>query len=163
MTEENEDARTARLRRELREAFEARAHFYRLTLEALDARLGPAEAEAVLAAVCERRGREVSEAFRGIDGAVAVGDAFLAASPDEGRLYPAAVERQRGRIVLAVGACPLKSAWLSAGLAPERVEALCRVAGAFDKGLFEGCGRKFRNETWMEGREGCCRIVLEDA
>lgn len=156
-----EDA-TARLRRELREAFEARAHFYRLTLDALEARLGAAEAEAALAAICEQRGREVAPAFAGARGAVAVGEAFLAASPDRGRLYPATVRREEGRIAFAVAACPLKSAWLAAGLGPARVAALCRAAGAFDKGLFEGCGLRFRNETWEEGREGCCRIVLED-
>jgi hypothetical protein len=41
------------------------------------------------------------------------------------------------------------------------VARLCRIAGAFDKGLFEAAGVGFDNSTWSEERGGgCCRITL---
>jgi hypothetical protein len=154
----NED----RLRRELKESFANRAHLYRLMLDELEARLPAAEAEAALAAACHRRGEEVAVAFDGIKGqAVAVGEAFLAASPDGGALYPTDVARGQDWISFAVRACPLKQAWMAAGLGPERVAQLCRIAGAFDRGLFEAAGVAFSNQTWEPGGgDGCCRITL---
>jgi hypothetical protein len=151
-----------RLRAELEESFRNRAHLYRLLLEELAAELGPEAAERVLARAVERRGREAGAAFAGLGGARAVGEAFLAASPDGGRMYPTDVERHPDGITIKVRRCPLKDAWTGAGLPPARVAALCRLAGAFDKGLFEAAGVRFANETWREGGTGCCRIELRD-
>ena len=39
---------------------------------------------------------------------------------------------------------------------------LCRIAGAFDKGLFEEAGVSFHNVTWQPGEAGCCLIELRD-
>ena len=46
---------------------------------------------------------------------------------------------------------------------PRSKARLCRIAGAFDRGLFEATGVRFSNATWTEGAEGCCRIDLADA
>jgi hypothetical protein len=154
-----------RLRRELADSFMNRAHLYRLMLEELEARMPAAEAEALLSAVCRRRGQEVAAgAFAGFgpDDARALGEAFLSASPDGGRLYPTEVTRMEGGIAFRVLSCPLKSAWQAAGLPAERIAALCRIAGTFDRGLFEATGVRFANETWTAG-EGCCRISLRNA
>jgi hypothetical protein len=153
-----------RLRRELVESFRNRAHLYRLMLDEMEVRLGPAEAERILASACHRRGEEVARAaFSGFgpNDARAIGEAFLAASPDGGSLYPTEVTRNAHGIAFRVLACPLKSAWQDANLPPERVAQLCRVAGAFDRGLFEATGVRFENETW-NGGEGCCLIRLSD-
>lgn len=153
----------ATLRRELAEAFANRAHLYRLALDELTAELGAERAEAVLARIVERRGREVAAVlFAGLaPDPVAVGRRFLAASPDGGALYPHRVEERDGAFAVAVDRCPLKEAWLGAGLPPERVATLCRIAGAFDRGLFEAAGLVCDNETWRPGSgEGCCRIDL---
>lgn len=53
-------------------------------------------------------------------------------------------------------ACPLKEAWQEAGLAPEEMATLCRIAGAVDRGLFEAAGFRLENRTWTPGAEGCC-------
>ncbi len=151
-----------RLRAELEESFRNRAHLYRLLLEEFAAELGPEAAERVLARAVERRGRKVGAALAGLGGALAVGVAFLAASPDGGRLYPTDVERRPDGIAIKVRRCPLKDAWTGAGLPPATTAALCRLAGAFDKGLFEAAGVRFANETWREGAAGCCRIELRD-
>lgn len=157
MTEEE------RLRRELEEAFANRAHLYRLLLEELGAELGEPAAERLLARVIERRGREVGAALAHLPDARAVGEAFLAASPDGGRMYPTDVERLADGIRFSVRRCPLLDAWRANSLATCTIARLCRLAGAFDKGLFEAAGCRFTNSTWEEGRSGCCRIELRDA
>ena len=91
----------------------------------------------------ERRGAEVASAlFKDVPpDPVAIGDCFLAVSPDEGRMYPHDAERTADRMTIRVSRCPLKDAWVDGGLPPRRIAALCRIAGAFDRGLFEAAGR----------------------
>jgi hypothetical protein len=155
------------LRRELADSFHNRAHLYRLLLDSLERRMTPDAAEAVLSEVCHARGREVAAAAFarfGPGDAPALGEAFLAASPDGGRLYPTEVERRPEGISFRVLACPLKAAWQSAGLPAERIAVLCRIAGTFDRGLFEATGVRFANRTWRPADgEGCCHIHLDNA
>jgi hypothetical protein len=151
------------LRRELAEAFAARAHLYRLILDVLGERHGAAEAEAVLTEVCRRRGAEVAALlFKGVPPEPeAVARRFLSVSPDGGALYPHDAEVTGDSFTIAVSSCPLKQAWSGAGLSAERVAQLCRIAGAFDRGLFEAAGVGFDTSTWTEARGGgCCRITL---
>jgi hypothetical protein len=153
----------ARLRRELEEAFANRAHLYRLLLDELGAELGAEAAERLLARVLERRGREVAAGLfaatpRG--DARAVAERFLATSPDEGRLYPHTLEQEGDVVTVQVHRCPLQDTWRASGLDGERIAVLCRLAGAFDRGLFEAAGVAFAAETWRPGRAGCCRIRL---
>ncbi len=158
----NED----QLRRELEDAFRGRAHVYRVIYDELLAEFGAAKAEAILARAIEKRGREIAPVlFKGLGArdAIAIGERFLSVSPDGGRMYPNDVERRAAGISIRVHRCPLKDAWTQAGLAPDRVATLCRIAGAFDKGLFEAAGIAFANETWCPGRDGCCRIHLDNA
>jgi L-2-amino-thiazoline-4-carboxylic acid hydrolase len=159
-----------RLRSELEDSFRNRAHLYRILLEELTARDGAAEAEAIMIAVCETRGREVAKeafgAFCAPDAetdARKIGEAFLAASPAGGELYPVVVERFADGIAFQVTSCPLKNAWKDAGLSDARIATLCRIAGAFDRGLFEATGIHFANRTWTPGAgEGCCHIELRN-
>jgi L-2-amino-thiazoline-4-carboxylic acid hydrolase len=151
------------LRRELTEAFKARAHFYRVMLDVLTDRHGATEAEAVLTQVCERRGREVAQTlFVGLPADPhAIARRFLSVSPDGGDLYPHETVAMPESVTINVHACPLKQAWLEAGLPAEDVARLCRIAGAFDRGLFEAAGVGFENSTWSQARGGgCCRITL---
>lgn len=151
------------LRRELADAFRNRAHLYRLMFDVLTERHGAAEAEAVLMEVCHRRGEEVAPLlFAGVAAEPeSVARKFLSVSPDGGDLYPHACESGPGRFSIRVHTCPLKEAWQSGSLPPERVATLCRIAGAFDKGLFEAAGVGFETSTWSEARGGgCCHITL---
>ncbi|MGL4812933.1 MAG: L-2-amino-thiazoline-4-carboxylic acid hydrolase [Beijerinckiaceae bacterium] len=151
------------LRHELEEAFRNRAHLYRLMLEELTAELGSERAEVVMARILERRGREVAPLlFAGLEGdAIAVGQWFLSVSPDGGRMYPNEAHYDGDRCTFRVARCPLKDAWQEAGLSDSEVATLCRLAGAFDRGLFEAAGVEFANETWSAARGGgCCWITL---
>jgi len=49
------------------------------------------------------------------------------------------------------------------GAPPRKVATLCRIAGAVDKGLFEGAGFAFRNRTWKPGAKGCCFLSIRRA
>ncbi len=154
------------LRQELEASFRNRADLYRLMHAELTAELGLERGEALMVRIIERRGREVGEAFFKACGprALAVGEAFLAASPDQGRMYPTDVTRHADGIDFRVRRCPLQDAWREAGLDDAGVATLCRVAGAFDKGLFEAAGVQFANQTWSAPRGGgCCHIMLRDA
>lgn len=161
------DARAERLARELDAAFQNRADLYRLFYEELQPVVGAAEAEAILARAVTKRGEEVARAAFskfGPQDARAIGEAFLAVSPDGGKMYPTNVERHDDGISFYVKRCPLKDAWLSAGLDGEKLATMCRIAGAFDRGLFEATGIRFENATWTPGHgSGCCHIHLSNA
>ena len=153
------------LRQELEASFRNRADLYRLMYAELVAELGHERGEALMLRIVEKRGREVGVGHFRAKGpsARAVGEAFLAVSPDQGRMYPTEVTRTRDGIAFRVKRCPLKDAWQEAGLDADAVATLCRVAGAFDRGLFEAAGVGFRNHTWSAQRGGgCCHIVLTD-
>jgi hypothetical protein len=76
-------------------------------------------------------------------------------------MYPTEVTRTDDTIAFQVLRCPLKDAWQAAGVSNEDLATLCRLAGAFDRGLFEGCGVRFENRTWTpEQGDGCCWIRL---
>lgn len=160
------DQRIETLSRELDAAFRNRADLYRLFLEELEASVGLDAAEALMVRVIEKRGREVAAAAFssfGPNDARAIGEAFLAASPDGGRMYPTEVDRGDHSIAFRVRRCPLKDAWMEAGIGDDRLTVLCRIAGAFDRGLFEATGVRFENVTWSPGHGAdCCHIWLID-
>jgi hypothetical protein len=164
----NDDAaRAETLSRELDSAFRNRADLYRLFYDELSGEYGPEKAEAIMASVVEKRGQEVAAlAFSGYgpNDARKIGEAFLAVSPDGGRMYPTDVERSETEISFEVKRCPLKDAWVEAGVGDEKLATLCRIAGAFDRGLFEATGVRFENVTWTPGHgSGCCHIRLSNA
>lgn len=162
-----QEALIATLRRELESAFRNRADLYRLMFTSLSARMGPDEAEAAMIEAIEERGREVAaQAFGkfGPNDARAIGEAFLAVSPDGGRMYPTNVERRSDGISFCVSRCPLKDAWVETGMDGPELARMCRIAGAFDRGLFEATGIQFANQTWQPGDGGrCCIIELTNA
>jgi L-2-amino-thiazoline-4-carboxylic acid hydrolase len=164
MTDDSERADLLSL--ELDSAFRNRADLYRLFYIELASEFGPAKAEAIMVKVVEKRGQEVAAAAFadfGPTDARKIGEAFLAVSPDGGRMYPTEVERSETGISFKVKRCPLKDAWVEAGVGDEMLATLCRIAGAFDRGLFEATGIRFENTTWTPGHgPGCCRIRLSD-
>lgn len=165
MTDESAK-RAEKLSRELDAAFRNRADLYRLFYAELETEFGAEKAEAIMVRAVERRGREVAEAaFAGFgpNDARAIGEAFLSVSPDDGRMYPTEVRRSEASIEFKVKRCPLKDAWVEAGVGDGRLATLCRIAGAFDRGLFEATGVQFANVTWTpEHGDGCCHIRLTD-
>ncbi len=150
--------------RQLADAFANRALLYWEIYRAFAAEMGPARAAEILGQAIERRGEAAGRAlFGGLETPTpaAVADAFLAVSPDEGRLFPhTRTDDPDGTVHIGVHQCPLQDAWRKAGLGADEQALMCRIAGRFDNGCFGVAGVGFRTETWAPGRSGCCHLHL---
>jgi hypothetical protein len=154
---------SARFRRDLVAQMKNRALIYMEIYDVLRKRLGAKQAEAMLTEAIFRRGRAAGKALAKFSPANLRGlcKAFLAGVPGGKGIFKPQVLRNDGqRLEIQLHGCPLKDAWREAGLAPRKVATLCRIAGAVDKGLFEGAGFEFRNRTWKPGARGCCLLSV---
>lgn len=150
-------------RRDLIAQMKNRALIYKEMYEVLAAELGAQKAEALMAKAIYRRGADVGRAFARFapDDLAGLRDAFLASVPGGEALFrPQVLRCDAERLEIQLHGCPLKDAWREAGLPEERVATLCRIAGAVDRGLFEGAGFRFENRTWTPGAEGCCFLSV---
>lgn len=151
--------------RQLEDSFANRALLYWEIYRAFAAEVGPAKAAELLATAIERRGEAAGQALFGKLGAptpTAVADAFLAVSPDGGRIFPHdRIDEADGSVRIAVRRCPLKDAWSRIGLSDDELALMCRIAGRFDNGCFGAAGIGVAAETWQPGMGGCCRLHLK--
>ncbi len=151
-------------RRDLVAQLKNRALIYLEIYDVLSAELGSAKAEELLSRAIFRRGLSAGKSLaqhapRDLAGLKA---SFLANVPGGKEIFQPEVLRCDGqRLEMQLHGCPLKDAWREAGLAEEKVATLCRIAGAVDKGLFEGAGFKFENRTWTPGAKGCCFLSVQ--
>ena len=151
------------LRAQLKNAMKARGLVYAAVYDELEAELGAAKAEAIMKHAIYKRGRAIGAQFArfgpaDIDGLRA---AFLAFIPDGGRVFSPEVKRcDAGGLDIKFHACPLKDAWLEAGMSAEKVAKLCSIAGVVDNGTFEAAGFAFHADTWRAGDEGCCFLHI---
>lgn len=152
-----------RLRRDLYAAFRNRALLYRQFFDTLRRELGDERAEATLGRAIYARGTEIGQSFARFAPADLAGlrDAFVGFVPDGGAMFAPEVTRCDARgLDITLHRCPLKDAWLEAGVAEPDVARLCRIAGRIDNGTFEAAGFDFSADTWQPGREGCCRLRI---
>jgi len=145
------------LRRQLYDSFANRAHVYRLLFEELRAEFGEARAAGLMGRAIYRRGTEQAAKFAPFAPRDLAGlrEAFVGGLPDGGAMFaPEVVRCDAGGLDVKFHRCPLKEAWLGAGLAEAEVAALSRVAEV-DRGLFEKAGFRFHADTYQPGGEGC--------
>ena len=150
-------------RRDLVGQIRNRALIYLEMYDALCAELGAKKAEALLAKAIYRRGADAGKSLARFAPADLAGlkDAFLENVPGGKDLFAPEVLRCDGeRLDMQLHACPLKDAWRESGMSEDKVATLCRIAGAVDKGLFEGAGFKLQNRTWTPGEKGCCFLSV---
>lgn len=84
--------------------------------------------------------------------------------PDDGRMFSPRVARcDDGGLDVQFETCPLKSAWIEAGLAETEVARLCSMAACADYGTLEKAGYDVEIETWTPGRTGCCTLRIRPA
>lgn len=141
-----------------------RALIYMEMYDVLAEELGAAKAEALMTRAIYRRGRSAGAALAKYAPADLAGlrAAFLAHVPGGAEIFrPEVLRADAARLEIQLHGCPLKDAWREAGLAEDKVATLCRIAGAVDKGLFEGAGFAFENRTWTAGRQGCCFLSVQ--
>ncbi|MFZ5830202.1 MAG: L-2-amino-thiazoline-4-carboxylic acid hydrolase [Planctomycetota bacterium] len=154
----------AELRAELYDSFKNRAMIYWLIYDELRQEVGPERAENVLSRAIYRRGMERGrEKYRkyGPRDLKGLKEAFLGGIADDGKMFsPEIVRDDAEGLDIKFHACPLRDAWLEAGLKPEDVAALCRIASRVDYGTFEGAGFRFTADTWTPGDEGCCYLHI---
>ncbi|MDH4175581.1 MAG: L-2-amino-thiazoline-4-carboxylic acid hydrolase, partial [Betaproteobacteria bacterium] len=150
-------------RRDLVAQMKNRALIYKETYDVLAEELGAAKAEALLTKAIYRRGRAMGAAFSKFAPADLGGlcEAFLGSVPGGKDIFqPEVLKKEPAELEIQLHGCPLKDAWREAGLAEDKVATLCRIAGAVDKGLFEGAGFKIENRTWTPGAKGCCFLRI---
>ena len=140
-----------------------RALIYMEMYDVLAEEFGAQKAEALLAKAIYQRGRKMGAAFAKFAPADLAGlrNAFLASVPGGDAIFqPEVLKNDADSLEIQLHGCPLKDAWREAGLSEEKVETLCRIAGAVDKGLFEGAGFGFENRTWKPSASGCCFLSI---
>jgi hypothetical protein len=153
------------LRAQLYDSFKNRAVIYSLILDELRTELGAARAEEILSRAIYRRGQQRGReqyARFAPDDLAGLKTAFLAHVADDGRMFqPEVLRSDNHRLDIKFHACPLRDAWLSAGLGPEDVATLCRIASRVDYGTFEGAGFRFSADTWRPDGDGCCCLHIQ--
>ena len=150
-------------RRDLVAQMKNRALIYKETYDVLAEELGAAKAEALLTRAIYQRGRAMGKSFAKYAPADLNGlrEAFLASVPGGADIFqPEVLKKEATTLEIQLHGCPLKDAWREAGLPEDKVATLCRIAGAVDKGLFEGAGFKIENRTWTPGAKGCCFLRI---
>jgi hypothetical protein len=150
------------LRQALEESNKSRARLYLAIFRALERRLGRAAAVDVLQEAIHAWGRTLSGGLQACapnDWDCLV-DGFVV-QPDGGAMFQPLVEkRDEASLVVHFQACPLKSAWVEAGLEPSEIAQLCAIAAQADYGTLEAAGFDVDIETWQPGAEGCCRLMI---
>ncbi len=87
--------------------------------------------------------------------------AFLSGLADEGRMFkPEVIRADSAGLDIKFHDCPLRNAWQNAGLPPQEIATLCRIASSIDDGTFEAAGFRFSADTWQPGGEGCCCLHI---
>jgi hypothetical protein len=153
-----------KLREQLYAAFRHRAMLYYLIFDELRQVLDEPQAIQIMKRAIRRRGVEIGQQFvpYAPDDLAGLRDAFLKNIPDEGCMFSADVERcDDQRLDVTLHTCPLRDAWLDAGLDQQDVATMCDIAAAIDEGTFEGAGFGFSADTWSAGSEGCCHLHIE--
>jgi hypothetical protein len=152
------------LRAQLYDSFKNRAMIYYLIFDELRAELGAERAEQVLSRAIYRRGeakgREKYARFAP-DNLAGLKADFLGGIADDGRMFqPEVVRDDAQELDVKFHGCPLRDAWLEAGLPDADVATLCRIASRIDYGTFAGAGFDFSADTWQPGGEGCCYLHI---
>ena len=151
------------LRDQLVASFKNRALVYHLLFEEMSAEFGEAKATEVMKRAIKKRGLQNGAKYaRFAPGDLAgLKSAFVGGSPADGTLFEPEVENQTDDALdVKFHRCPLKEAWLEAGLPEEKVAKLCEIAAEVDYGTFESAGFAFRADTYKPGGDGCCHLHI---
>jgi hypothetical protein len=137
---------------------------YYLIFDEMRQELGPQKAAEILGRAIYRRGAEKGKqkyARFAPDDLAGLQQAFLEGIPDGGRMFqPEVIRANAGGLDIKFHGCPLRDAWLEAGLPEEEVATICRIAARIDNGTFEAAGFEFTADTWQPGGDGCCNLHI---
>jgi hypothetical protein len=151
------------LRDQLYGAYKNRGMMYYHIFQELRKEVGEERAADIMKRGIYNRGLEIGKKYRKFAPADLEGvkDAFLAGSADQGKMFQPEVLRCDGEgLDIQMNSCPLKEAYVEAGLSDEAIATMCDIAAVVDYGTFEGAGFRFFAHTWKPGEEGCCRLHI---
>jgi len=150
------------LQRALKDAYMSRGQLYVTFYRAIAKRYGADVAKTILK-------EAIYEWGAGLAGGVSpcapanfagLSDVFFN-SPDGGEMFqPRIGAFDREGVDVHFLACPLKEAWVAAGLSDGEVAMFCDIASAADYGTLEAAGFTISIETWKPGSEGCCALKV---
>lgn len=150
------------LQRALKDAYMSRGQLYVSFYRAIEKRYGGEIATAILK-------EAIYEWGAGLAGGVApcapanfdrLNDVFFN-SPDGGEMFqPRIGDPSHQGVDAHFLACPLKEAWIAAGLSDDDIAMFCDIASSADYGTLEAAGFAISIETWKPGREGCCSLKV---
>ena len=150
-------------REELYGSFQNRAMmYYHIYLELKD-EVGEEKAAKIMGEAIKKRGLDVGKKFAeyGPDDLEGLKNAFLSFVPDDGKMFSPEVKRcDKDGLDIQFHRCPLKEAWLEAGIPEEEVAKLTAIAACVDYGTFEAAGFEFSADTYKPGDSGCCFLHI---
>ena len=152
-----------KLRAELYAAFKNRALLYYRFFDTLRRELGEEKATSLMKEAIYRRGCEIGKQFtaHAPDDMQGIKTAFLDFIPDGGAMFgPELIRCDENGVDIKFHRCPLKDAWLEAGISDLDITKLCEIAGRIDDGTFESAGFAFTADTWRPGQSGCCFLHI---
>lgn len=153
-----------KLTEQLLSSFKNRAMVYYLFFEELSQEIGEERATEVMKRAIRKRGEQNGAKYRRFapNDFKGLREAFVGGSPADGALFkPEVLHQDETRLDVKFHGCPLKEAWLEAGLPEEKVAQLCSIAAVVDTGTFESAGFKFSADTYQPGGDGCCHLHIQ--
>ena len=150
------------LQRALLDANRERALIYLEIFREIKTRHGEQQAIDIIRSALVTRGKAFGETlkqyaprdFRGLC------DAF-AYVPDGGKMFaPKEIRCDANGLELKMTKCPLKEAWVDAGVTDEELCTLLHCACAMDVGTLDAAGFDLEIKTWRPGESGCCSLKI---
>ena len=144
-----------------------RAMMYYYIYKEVSEEVGAQKAAEILKRAIYKRGLDVGKMLAefGPDDLNGLKDAFLdRVVPYDGSMFqPEIIACDAEELDIKFHRCPLKEAYLEAGLSEDETAAMLEIAAQVDYGTFEGAGFDFHAETWQPGRSGCCHLHVKPA
>ena len=139
-----------------------RAMMYYYIYKEVSEEVGADKAAAILKRAIYKRGLEVGKMLAGYgpDDLQGLKKAFMEkVVPYDGSMFaPEIISCDAEELNIKFHRCPLKEAYLEAGLSEDETATMLDIAAQVDYGTFEGAGFSFHADTWQPGREGCCHL-----
>jgi hypothetical protein len=146
----------------LNEANRSRARVYLQFYSAIERRFGQAVAIEICKEAIYNWGRDLAAGLdrHGPNDFHGLAASFVFA-PDGGAMFHPRIDRcDEEGLDVQFEACPLKAAWLEAGMPETDVALFCQMASEADRGTLEAAGCWVAIETWKPGGSGCCSLRI---
>jgi hypothetical protein len=144
-----------------------RAMMYYYIYKETSEEVGPEKAAVILKRAIYKRGLDVGKMLTeyGPDNLQGLKEAFMEkVVPYDGSMFaPEIISCDSEELNIKFHRCPLKEAYLEAGLSEDETANMLDIAAQVDYGTFEGAGFSFQAETWRPGKKGCCHLHIKPA